>query len=147
MNSDYGIGCLASNVSLWKAPLAGGRPFLVTTSMGEPTNFVVAGTRIYTVDYQNNDVESYSTSGGADGPPISDQQAPWTLATDAEFVYWSTFGGTANTGVIAKLPIGGSAVTTLASGLAAPAALAVDDTNVYWVDTVCGAILKAPKNP
>src|SRR4029077_18313616 len=42
---------------------------------------------------------------------------------------WARYDGTVN-----EVPLGGGAVTTLATGLGYPVSLAADGTHVYWVD-------------
>jgi hypothetical protein len=68
------------------------------------------------------------------------------MAIDAAYVYWTECGDPTN-GFVRKVPKGGGAVVTLASGDRL-SGIAVDGTNVYWVagtsDGSSGAIMKVP---
>jgi len=91
-----------------------------------------------------------------------DLDNPIALAVDSTHVYWVEPGATATTatgkatmtGSVASVPIAGGAVVTLASGQAAPFALAVDGTNVYWTNqaaageflgTASGTVMQVPR--
>jgi hypothetical protein len=58
------------------------------------------------------------------------------LALDATRVYWTTWGAApdGSDGTLMEVPMSLGPATTLASGLAAPTELAVNDLAVYWVN-------------
>jgi len=63
-------------------------------------------------------------------------------AVDATRVYWVDLQGN-----VLGAPIGGRAVTTLATGQDSPEAIAVDSTGVYWMNNgngSPGSIMKLP---
>ncbi len=62
----------------------------------------------------------------------------YDIAVGATNVYWL------DPGVVRSVPIGGGAVTAVATGLAGPMRLAVDDQAVYWTDAADGTVNKAP---
>jgi hypothetical protein len=167
LNSDLGGGCpcaggigtqvgcagLNHGFSLWRVPAGGGDPFHVTRSeLSAPDSLVVVGSFAFVADIMNNDIERIPTSGGAEMPVAGGQSFPWGLITDGAYLYWANLGGEPDDGAIARLSLANAEAANpsakpevLASNLAAPVALAVDDENIYWVDTVCDAILKVPK--
>jgi hypothetical protein len=55
-------------------------------------------------------------------------------------------GGTTCLGcaAVARVPLAGGGVTTLASGLASPTMVAVDSTSVYWADQSNGTVMSVP---
>jgi hypothetical protein len=72
------------------------------------------------------------------------QDNPYDIAVDSAYVYWSTFNNTM--GTIAKVPIGGGNVTTLAIMQGGPTGIALDTstipTTVYWVNSKEGTVKK-----
>jgi len=57
----------------------------------------------------------------------------WGLAVDATSVYWTVNPSLDYaSGSVVEVPIGGGALTTLATNQYDPTGLAVDGTNVYW---------------
>jgi hypothetical protein len=146
LNAGGGIAVDGSDYSLWKVPVSGGAPAMVSSGLSEPVNLVLSGTTLYLVDSRNDDVEAVPTAGGSAMPVASGQKGPWAMAQNGGFIYWSNLGAGNDGGSIARLAVGdkGNSAVVVAH-LAAPAAIAVDDKNVYWVDTVCDAVFKAPK--
>jgi hypothetical protein len=67
---------------------------------------------------------------------------PVRIALDADFVYFTDSGYG-----VRKVPVGGGAVTQIATAGLAPHGIAVDATHVYWVEsnTHDGSVNKAPK--
>jgi hypothetical protein len=167
LNSDVGSGCPCAggigtqpgcagtnhDYSLWRVPVGGGDPFQVTRSeLSAPDSLVVVGSFAFVADLLNNDIERIPTSGGAEVPVAGGQSFPWGLITDGAYLYWANLGGEPDEGTISRLSLANAEAANpsakpdvLASNLAAPAALAVDEDNIYWVDTVCDAIFKVPK--
>jgi hypothetical protein len=144
-----GTSCSTNCYSIWRIPLTGMKPVPVevVSDLQGPVNLFVSGSTAYYVDYTSGALRSFSATGDrAQNPMTLDgaQAAPWALAHDSDFIYWTTLG-TGGGGNIVKYPLKGGTPTTLATGLPAPAALAVDETNVYWVDTAYDTVCRIPK--
>jgi streptogramin lyase len=61
---------------------------------------------------------------------------------DATGVYWTNQGS----GTVVKMPRGGGALTTLASGQSGPSGIAVDSTSVFWTNYYSGTVMRlSPK--
>jgi uncharacterized protein DUF5050 len=61
------------------------------------------------------------------------QRSPLTLAIDADSVYWANYGAQNPGDVsVAKVPLGGGAVTILVAGVKAANGIAVDRSRVYF---------------
>lgn len=76
----------------------------------------------------------------------SAQAAPVSIAVDATHVYWTAQGNGnigMGTGTVMKVPIGGGAAVTLASGAWIVGGLAVDASYVYYSNYVQG-LMKVP---
>jgi hypothetical protein len=120
-----------------------------------PTALAIDGTNVY---WANDDVEAgFPTNQGTialaplagSAPTVlaSGRQAPAAIAVDATAVYWVDGGTGSADGSVNKVPIGGGAVTTLASGIS-PTAIALDATNVYFATVSAsgtGRIARVPK--
>jgi hypothetical protein len=76
------------------------------------------------------------------------------VAVDSSYVYWTDEvggidAGPTNTGIVLRMPIGGGAITTIATAQNIPLSLMADATSVYWVDQgditmADGMVMKAP---
>ncbi len=74
---------------------------------------------------------------------LASQVSASSIAVDDTAVYWTTMNGT-----VMKVPVGGGAAGTLASGQDQPAAVVVDGTSVYWLTSDAfddSAITKVPR--
>jgi hypothetical protein len=58
----------------------------------------------------------------------------WGIAVDASFVYVTALANGFGGGVVVRAPKGGGESTTLAAGQSRPWGIAVDDSQVYWVE-------------
>jgi hypothetical protein len=140
-----------SDGTVVQIPLGGGSPTTLASNM------VVAYAAPYLNAVTNDTKNVYWVSGGPGTPgainvaPIggaspaqvlyAGQTYPEAVVTDGTDLYWSNWGtfdaqGNYNgDGAVLKAPVGGGASpTTLASNQKAPAALALDGTNVYWTN-------------
>jgi hypothetical protein len=88
-----------------------------------------------------------ATVGGDPSPApglitlASGQRSPFTLAIDGDSVYWANDGAQDPNDVsVAKVPLGGGAVTALVSGVKAANGIAVDRSRVYFCGLVSDAV-------
>jgi hypothetical protein len=72
---------------------------------------------------------------------LASAQAAYAIAVDTTSVYWSDQG--AATASVKKVPIGGGALSLLASGQTSPGAIVVDSASVYWT-TDDGNVVSVP---
>jgi hypothetical protein len=89
---------------------------------------------------------STSKSGGGTTTTLASSTGLARVAIDATSVYFTSPGSATNAGIVASVPLGGGAVTTLVTGQSTPEAIVADATSLYWVDTYLGAVMKlSPK--
>lgn len=130
-----GIAVDATNVywsdftSINKVPIAGGASVML--SGGEPPGYGIAVDqgKVYWMDQA--EVLEIPTAGGSESA-IAPTNEGEEIAVRNGTVFYTTKDSIMRA-------LGGSPVTTLASGQNHPVALAVDDTNVYWIDQVSGS--------
>jgi hypothetical protein len=120
-----------------------GRP-LVTGLANAPWDIAVDATHVYWLDQIAQTIMKVPKQGGtpvalASGVTVN------SLAVDANFVYWTN---SVSSGTVMKVAIAGGAPTPVATGQLFPAGIAVDATNLYWVNAGsptlgAGSVMKA----
>lgn len=65
---------------------------------------------------------------------FDDDVAPGPIAADATTLYFLALDQATELGAVYSLPKAGGTPVMLASGIELPAAIAIDDTHVYWLD-------------
>ncbi len=139
---DY--GSVANNGSVNKAPIGSTNASTpLSSTEQQPSGIAIYGTNLYWTDRVNpsGTVKSMSIQGGTINTIAKDQGAPYGIAVDSQFVYWTNY----DDNTVLKAPIAGGMSFTLASGQNNPSAIAVDDKNVYWANQGSGFILKVSK--
>lgn len=135
-----------------KVPIGGGTPVTLATSMnGTPHQMTIDANNVYWTD--GGAVWQVPKSGGT---PVMLAQGSLTsgVAVDSTSVYWTdeiggVDAGPTNTGSVMKMPIGGGAIVTIATGQNIPLDVKVDGTSIYWVNQgdvtmADGMVMKAP---
>jgi len=122
---------------VWSAPLAGGLPEPMATSVVDPTDIEVDEEAVYVTA-----IEATYRIPLDGGPP---EALVWGagrgLAVDGERV----FVGTAD-GRILAVPKHGGAALTLSKGDLPPSDIGVSDSHVYWIlRDLSGSLLRTPK--
>jgi hypothetical protein len=135
-----------------KVPLAGGSP--ETLAIGSEDDGGSIGAEFIAVDATSvffasggsgvilGVVTSVPLAGGAT-TTLVDAGHPFGLAVDGTSVYWAD----ASLHAVMSTPLGGGAITALASGQNTPVWVAVDATSVYWTDALplsSGSVVKVP---
>jgi hypothetical protein len=147
--SVYWTNPTSTGGSVRKAPLdgladGGSATVLASTQDVPGGNIVVDSTSVYWA--AGNKILKAPKDGVADGgaPTVlasKQVEQPSGLAVDANNVYWVTTGTPPNNyldGTVAMAPLGGvpdgGAPTVLAAGQAYPTGIAVEGTDVYWLN-------------
>lgn len=110
-------------------------PFILANSVF-PASIVSTGGSLYWVDQAvtGNVWTCTIADCGSTVHSIASGVQPEAIATDGTDLYYTDYGNGTTTGMAIKLPIGGGAATTLATGLAAPLGIAVDGAKVFWAE-------------
>jgi hypothetical protein len=66
------------------------------------------------------------------------------IAVGKTAAYWTMNGPTNTTSAVMSVPLDGGATTTVASAQNGVAAIALDDTNVYWTNYLGGTVMAVP---
>ena len=137
-SADGGVGCVApAGLTL----LATKQPFATALAVDatsvywiaqDPMSPMVQGGALMKVPLCGGAVTTLATGN------------PGTMALGGSHVYWTDF---TSDGIwaIERVPVAGGAITTIAVAEGQPGpAIAVDATNVYWLDLSANALMKTP---
>jgi len=126
-----------SSVTVLTAPTAGGTAVTLASS-SEPQDPEHMAMNDQHICWTDTTLVCVPIAGGTPAT-VAAAQIPVGITMDSASVYW-----TDEYGHIASVPIGGGAVTTLATGTDdGSGAIAVDSTSVYWTSNA-GTVLKMP---
>jgi hypothetical protein len=107
----------------------------LTTNKGFLTGIAVVPGRVIVADSENGKVLSVAQTGG-DVMELADVPTPWSLATDASFVYVASRPQECkDSGAVYRIPLKGGPAQLLSENQACPSAVLVDDDSVYWMNT------------
>ena len=149
----------SGNGTVMKVLASGGTPVTIASEQYNPTAIAVDGANVYWTNAGTGDCTAAAASTPSVCPgsavmmaPLSGGQAvmlapasvPVAIAVDGANVYWAGGAGDAG-GLVVKVPLDGTAATTLASGQSGIHGVAVNATYVYWTnDTEAGSVMEAP---
>ncbi len=127
------------------APVGGGTPTVLATGLSNPGDIAIEGSNVYFANSSTLFGTKFWKVPLGGGTPVmlalTTEFNVGDIAVDATNVYWAAYR------TIAKAPVGGGAITTVATAQAGASYIAVDATNIYWVNTDIGggAIMKLAK--
>jgi hypothetical protein len=130
-------------------PLGGGALTTLASGVDSPFAIAVEGTNVFWTSYNGGTLLSAPLpAGGTPTTIASGQGHPMlSIAVDENNVYWTSAedpSGNQGNGSVMSAPLGGGALTTLASGQNTPDGIAVDSTSVYWIDSGTGVLQSCP---
>jgi hypothetical protein len=124
-------------------PVGGGTPTVLATDLSNPGSIAVDASGVYFANTSNLFGTKFWKVPRGGGTPamiaLSSNSEAYQIAVDGKDLYWAAYR------TIAKVPIGGGTITTLATAQAGAMYIGVDATNVYWMNTDDGTIMKLAK--
>ena len=141
---DQGTSTNPANGSVrQKAKDGSGSAITLAGSEPSPWSIAVDANNVYWTDQVNPGFVKQITIGQTTGAKTLAQNegAPYGIAIDGTSVYWTDN----DDNTVNKVPIGGGAKFQYAVQQANPAAITVDQKNIYWVNHASGQILEVTK--
>jgi hypothetical protein len=140
---------LNANISaILDAPFPAGPQRVLASNLVSPINLTLGGEKILFCDIglrgSDGTLQSIPRSGGTPTILVKGLSFPWAIVLADAFIYCATLGEYYN-GQIVKVSRDGGAAVAIVDKLPQPVAVAADDEAIYWVDAVCGTVMKAPK--
>jgi hypothetical protein len=132
-----------SDGSVLKAPLGGGAATTLVAGLNASAIAIDAKNLYFTGQYGYP--SRVSLEGGAP-TQLADVYGAQGVAIDATSLYWGVRDVDNRSGTIQKAPLGGGALTTLASGQTFPQYLVADAGQVYWTDYTAGTVQKISRD-
>jgi hypothetical protein len=129
----------AQDGTILSVPISGGAPETIATGQSIIGGPLVSGNLLF---WSTSTSVREAPVGGGTTESLGTGSNLRGLAVDATSAYW-TDAGEGGDGVVMKAAIGGGTPQTIASGLSAPMAVAVDTTSVYWIDITDDAVVSA----
>jgi len=131
--------------SVLALPLAGG-PARTLPALVGAVGLAASADALFAVN--NSTLQRIDKATGETTTLFTENVGGTSIAVHGGFVYWG-YGGYwpgyphPGAGKVLKTSFAGGAVTEIAICQGKPAAVAVDDTNVYWVNWVTGEVMLA----
>jgi sugar lactone lactonase YvrE len=129
-----------------RVQLDGGGLTTIASQQGSPKDLIVTPTSVLWANHDDGTIARYDVASAAFAPLEKQLPAPWGLGWDGTFLYWTCRGTTvtADSGSIGRVALDGSQKTTLAEGLGAPRAIAVDANYMYFTNELEGTVKRVP---
>jgi sugar lactone lactonase YvrE len=152
-NSPWGIAVDGGNVywtnsgdgTMASAPIGGGQvKVLAMTNAAGAHGIALDANAIYFAQSTQGTIVRVPRNGGMP-TTINASKNPWSIAVDATDLFWSNSQAANMGGSIDKTPLGGGAVTQRAINQGFPLCIAIDATNVYWIDAGGNSVQKVAK--
>lgn len=148
----YGLYVDATNVywtnfgsgEVMQAKLDGSSPIAITKGEIAPVAVQSEGGFVYWVSYDTNSVARKAPVGGGAVIDLSVAPAAREIFVDQGYVFWSGEPDDIQRADVTGVPEGGTAL--LLTNNVLPNGLAVDATNVYWVNRFDGYVKKADRD-
>jgi hypothetical protein len=133
-----------------EAPLSGAPVKTLISDLAYPLAIAVTGKEVLWCDDEANFANGFvniASIGGSSFKTLGmGLAAPWSVVTDSENAYWANSGNSNDFGSVQKAPLDGStAAVNLVPDALSPQDLVLDDKFIYWVDSACGGVIRAPK--
>jgi hypothetical protein len=126
---------------IWTVPKMGGTPSVRFNGGEGPAGLWVYGRDLYWTSFWGSTLVRASLDTGVQ--TIVSSSLPGRncgVAVDGTYIYLTS----ANTNSVMRMPIGGGAVTTLASGQPYPVFMALDSNYLYWANASGLALMRIP---
>jgi hypothetical protein len=128
-----------------RALLDGGGATVLATQQGSPKDLVVTPQWVFWSNFADGTIMRYQIASGTIAPFVKQLPGPFGLGWDGTFLYWTCrANGAADAGSIGRIAVDGSQKTTLADGLGAPRAIAVDANYMYFTSELEGTVRRIP---